>query len=69
MLYMIFFLLRTLFIFAEIFEFDVMDDPPSVMDVVVCEFDGPFNDSESMNSNEKVDEIKVKLDFDLIYSQ
>ena len=58
-----------MFIFAEIFEFDAMDDSPSVMDVVVYEFDGPFDDSESMNSNEKVDEIKLKLDFDLIYSQ
>jgi len=48
-----FFLLRTLFIFAEIFEFDAMDDPPSVMDVVVCKFDGPFIDFKSMNSIEK----------------
>lgn len=31
-------------IFAEIFEFDAMDDPPSVLDVVVYDFDGPFDE-------------------------
>ncbi|XP_068491999.1 C2 and GRAM domain-containing protein At1g03370-like [Phaseolus vulgaris] len=40
-------------IWNEIFEFDAMDDPPSVMDVVVCKFDGPFIDFKSMNSIEK----------------
>ncbi|KAL9325647.1 hypothetical protein ACSQ67_006292 [Phaseolus vulgaris] len=28
----------------EIFEFDAMDDPPSVLDVDVYDFDGPFDD-------------------------
>ncbi|KAG5134320.1 hypothetical protein JHK82_025508 [Glycine max] len=28
----------------EIFEFDAMDDPPSVLDVVVYDFDGPFDE-------------------------
>jgi len=32
-----------------------MDDPPFVMDVVVYDFDGPFDDTESMNSNIKVE--------------
>ncbi|CAJ1962757.1 unnamed protein product [Sphenostylis stenocarpa] len=36
----------------EIFEFDAMDDPPSVMDVVVYDFDGPFDDAESLGHAE-----------------
>ena len=36
------FWLRTMSIFAEIFEFDAMDDPPSVLDVVVYDFDHFF---------------------------
>jgi len=39
-------------IFAEIFEFDAMDDPPSVLDVVVYDFDGPFDDAESLGHAE-----------------
>jgi len=52
MFYVISFLLRTLSIFAEIFEFDAMDDPPSVLDVVVYDFDGPFDDAESLGHAE-----------------
>jgi len=37
-------LLIKLPVFAEIFEFDAMDDPPSVLDVDVYDFDGPFDD-------------------------
>ncbi|KAK7348325.1 hypothetical protein VNO80_22878 [Phaseolus coccineus] len=32
----------------EIFEFDAMDDPPSVLDVDVYDFDGPFDDVTSL---------------------
>ncbi|KAK8468849.1 hypothetical protein PHAVU_006G136200 [Phaseolus vulgaris] len=39
-------------IWNEIFEFDAMDDPPSVMDVVVYDFDGPFDDAESLGHAE-----------------
>ena len=37
---------------AEIFEFDAMDDPPSVLDVEVYDFDGPFNESMSLGHTE-----------------
>ncbi|KAH8507028.1 hypothetical protein H0E87_013724 [Populus deltoides] len=36
----------------EIFEFDAMDDPPSVLDVEVYDFDGPFNESMSLGHTE-----------------
>lgn len=39
-------------IFAEIFEFDAMDDPPSVLDVVVYDFDGPFDEAASLGHAE-----------------
>lgn len=32
----------------EIFEFDAMDEPPSVLDVGVYNFDGPFDESASL---------------------
>ncbi|XP_050210319.1 C2 and GRAM domain-containing protein At1g03370 isoform X2 [Mercurialis annua] len=32
----------------EIFEFDAMDDPPSVLDVEVYDFDGPFDEATSL---------------------
>ncbi|XP_008803167.1 C2 and GRAM domain-containing protein At1g03370-like [Phoenix dactylifera] len=32
----------------EIFEFDAMDDPPSMMDVDVYDFDGPFDEATSL---------------------
>ena len=46
------FMLRTLSIFAEIFEFDAMDDPPSVLDVEVYDFDGPFDEAVSLGHAE-----------------
>lgn len=45
-------LLRKLPIFAEIFEFDAMDDPPSVLDVDVYDFDGPFDEVASLGHAE-----------------
>ncbi|KAJ6700417.1 hypothetical protein OIU79_013453 [Salix purpurea] len=36
----------------EIFEFDAMDDPPSVLDVEVYDFDGPFNEAMSLGHAE-----------------
>ncbi|KAG4946042.1 hypothetical protein AAZX31_15G116500 [Glycine max] len=36
----------------EIFEFDAMDDPPSVLDVVVYDFDGPFDEAASLGHAE-----------------
>ncbi|KAL3584964.1 hypothetical protein D5086_011831 [Populus alba] len=36
----------------EIFEFDAMDDPPSVLDVEVYDFDGPFNEAMSLGHTE-----------------
>ncbi|CAN1260127.1 C2 and GRAM domain-containing protein At1g03370 [Linum perenne] len=32
----------------EIFEFDAMDDPPSVLDMEVYDFDGPFDEAMSL---------------------
>jgi hypothetical protein len=43
---------RTLSIFAEIFEFDAMDDPPFVLDVQVYVFDGPFDEAASLGHAE-----------------
>ena len=37
---------------AEIFEFDAMDDPPSVMSVHVYDFDGPFDEVTSLGHAE-----------------
>ncbi|XP_059309332.1 C2 and GRAM domain-containing protein At1g03370 isoform X2 [Lycium ferocissimum] len=36
----------------EIFEFDAMDDPPSVLDVEVFDFDGPFSEATSLGHAE-----------------
>ncbi|XP_024443487.1 C2 and GRAM domain-containing protein At1g03370 isoform X2 [Populus trichocarpa] len=36
----------------EIFEFDAMDDPPSVLDVDVYDFDGPFDEAMSLGHTE-----------------
>ncbi|XP_021687724.2 C2 and GRAM domain-containing protein At1g03370 isoform X2 [Hevea brasiliensis] len=36
----------------EIFEFDAMDEPPSVLDVEVYDFDGPFDDATSLGHAE-----------------
>lgn len=36
----------------EIFEFDAMDEPPSTLDVEVCDFDGPFDDATSLGHAE-----------------
>lgn len=38
--------------FAEIFEFDAMDEPPSVLDVEVYDFDGPFDEATSLGHAE-----------------
>lgn len=40
------------FVPAEIFEFDAMDDPPSVLDVEVFDFDGPFDEATSLGHAE-----------------
>jgi hypothetical protein len=37
---------------AEIFEFDAMNDPPSVMRVHVYDFDGPFDEVTSLGHTE-----------------
>lgn len=36
----------------EIFEFDAMDDPPSVMNIDVYDFDGPFDEATSLGQAE-----------------
>lgn len=36
----------------EIFEFDAMDEPPSVLDVEVFDFDGPFSEATSLGHAE-----------------
>lgn len=38
--------------FPEIFEFDAMDDPPSVLEVEVYDFDGPFDEATSLGHAE-----------------
>lgn len=37
---------------VEIFEFDAMDDPPSVLDMEVYDFDGPFDEATSLGHAE-----------------
>jgi hypothetical protein len=37
---------------AEIFEFDAMEDPPSVMKIHVYDFDGPFDEVASLGHAE-----------------
>ncbi|KAJ6848027.1 C2 and GRAM domain-containing protein [Iris pallida] len=44
----------------EIFEFDAMDDPPSMMDVNVYDFDGPFDEAVSLGHAE-VNFVKSNL--------
>lgn len=44
----------------EIFEFDAMDDPPSVMDVDVYDFDGPFDEATCLGHAE-VNFVKSNL--------
>lgn len=39
-------------LFAEIFEFDAMNEPPSVLDVEVYDFDGPFDEATSLGHAE-----------------
>ncbi|KAK7363875.1 hypothetical protein VNO77_06035 [Canavalia gladiata] len=39
-------------VWNEIFEFDAMDDPPSVLDVEVYDFDGPFDEAASLGHAE-----------------
>ncbi|AES64583.2 putative C2 domain, GRAM domain-containing protein [Medicago truncatula] len=44
----------------EIFEFDAMDDPPSVMDVEVYDFDGPF-DATTCLGHAEINFLKVNI--------
>jgi hypothetical protein len=37
---------------AEIFEFDAMNDPPSVMSIHIYDFDGPFDEVTSLGHAE-----------------
>lgn len=37
---------------VEIFEFDAMDEPPSVLDMEVYDFDGPFDEATSLGHAE-----------------
>ncbi|KAF9625459.1 hypothetical protein IFM89_023054 [Coptis chinensis] len=39
-------------VLSKVFEFDAMDDPPSVMDVEVFDFEGPFSEAKSMGHAE-----------------
>ncbi|CAM8887558.1 unnamed protein product [Rhodiola kirilowii] len=44
----------------EIFEFDAMDEPPSVLDVEVFDFDGPFDEAKSLGHAE-VNFVKTNI--------
>lgn len=44
----------------EIFEFDAMDEPPSVLDVEVFDFDGPFDEPTSLGHAE-INFVKSKI--------
>uniref|UniRef100_A0A7N0UD40 C2 and GRAM domain-containing protein n=1 Tax=Kalanchoe fedtschenkoi TaxID=63787 RepID=A0A7N0UD40_KALFE len=44
----------------EIFEFDAMDEPPSVLDVDVFDFDGPFDEATSLGHAE-VNFVKTNI--------
>ncbi|CAL0334535.1 unnamed protein product [Lupinus luteus] len=44
----------------EVFEFDAMDDPPSVLDVEVYDFDGPFDEAVSLGHAE-INFLKVNI--------
>lgn len=39
-------------VLVEIFEFDAMDEPPSMLDVDVYDFDGPFDEATSLGHAE-----------------
>lgn len=43
---------ETSFTLTEIFEYDAMDEPPSMLDVEVYDFDGPFNEATSLGHAE-----------------
>lgn len=45
-------LLSYTFLLAEVFEFDAMDEPPSILDVEVFAFDGPFDKATSLGHAE-----------------
>lgn len=45
-------LLVFILIYAEILEFDAMEEPPSVLDVEVFDFDGPFDQDVSLGHAE-----------------
>lgn len=47
-------------LWKEIFEFDAMDEPPSVLDVEVFDFDGPFDEPTSLGRAE-INFIKSNL--------
>ncbi|XP_052202357.1 C2 and GRAM domain-containing protein At1g03370 isoform X2 [Diospyros lotus] len=44
----------------EIFEFDAMDEPPSMLDVEVFDFDGPFDEATSLGHAE-INFVKTNL--------
>jgi hypothetical protein len=46
--------------FTEIFEFDAMDDPPSVLEVEVYDFDGPF-DATTCLGHAEINFLKVNI--------
>lgn len=43
---------RSLLVSTEIFEFDAMDEPPSVLDVEISDFSGPFDEATSLGHAE-----------------
>ncbi|KAH1208784.1 C2 and GRAM domain-containing protein [Glycine max] len=45
----------------EIFEFDAMDDPPSVLDVVVYDFDGPSFDEAASLGHAEINFLKANI--------
>ncbi|XP_057417634.1 C2 and GRAM domain-containing protein At1g03370-like isoform X2 [Lotus japonicus] len=44
----------------EIFEFDAMDDPPSVLDMEIYDFDGPFDEVASLG-HAKINFLKTNI--------
>ncbi|KAI9126743.1 hypothetical protein K1719_002339 [Acacia pycnantha] len=47
-------------IWNEVFEFDAMDDPPSVLNVEVFDFDGPFDENASLGQA-KINFLKTNI--------
>ncbi|XP_054790343.1 C2 and GRAM domain-containing protein At1g03370-like [Prosopis cineraria] len=47
-------------IWNEVFEFDAMEDPPSVLNVEVFDFDGPFDENESVGQA-KINFLKTNI--------